>query len=161
MSEAKIRRAVQSDLDTIYMMGFDAWAENSSESQYLEACRSSPKYKRGTWYVLEDSGSLLCSLIVYEFSPLHFGIGSIATPKVLRRKGHASDLISKIVAELERNRGAKILFLYSDISPEFYEKFGFRRVPPEMQKYKTTTCMARGSDIQRVIDGKVATPEYF
>lgn len=155
------RKAVPSDLDQIYFMGIDVWADGASDTDYLEACRASPKYKRGTWYVLEKDSNLLSSLIVYQHNAKQFGIGSIATPKLLRKKGYASKLILKVINELEQKAKEVTIFLYSDISPEFYEKFGFYRLPSEFQRYKTTICMARGSIGQNIVTDKSATPEYF
>ena len=160
MSEI-LRKAVQSDLDQIYLMGIDVWAEGATDTDYLDACRSSPKYKRGTWYVLEKDSNLLSSLIVYQQGSKQFGIGSIATPKFLRKKGYASKLIFKVVAELEQKDQEVTIFLYSDISPEFYEKFGFQRLPSQLQRYKATICMARGIAVQSVVTDESATPEYF
>ena len=93
MSKA-FRQAAQDDLDAVYMMGFDVWADGNSAAKYLEGCRASPKYKAGTWYVLEQKNVLVSSLIVYRLGPARFGIGSIATPNHLRKMGYASDLIS-------------------------------------------------------------------
>lgn len=142
-------------------MGFDVWAEGASETDYLDSCRTSPKYKKGTWYVLEEDSYLLSSLIAYQQGPKQFGIGSISTPKSLRKNGYASYLILNVIAELEEMDPEVTIFLYSDISPEFYEKFGFQRLPAELQRYKTTICMARGSAVQNLITDKAATPEYF
>lgn len=111
--------------------------------------------------VLEDeNGNLVSSLIVYELNPNQYGIGSIATPLDLRNKGYASSLISDVIHIIENKSPDGIIFLYSDIEPEFYERFNFIRMPALTQRYKTTTCMARGKDVDRILD-KVHTPEYF
>ena len=155
------RKAHQSELDQIYMMGFDVWAEGACED-YLTACRSSPKYKRGTWYVLEtENGHLITSLIVYALAPDQFGIGSIATPKHLRRQGNASQLISDVIRQIEQASPGATIFLYADIGPDFYERFNFARLPPHAQRYGTTTCMVRGENTAKLFSDNIATPEYF
>ncbi len=154
------RKADQSEFDQIFMMGLDAWAEGA-ETEYLADCRTSAKYARGNWYVLEnESGALISSLIVYRLGSNEYGIGSIATPKALRKQGHASRLISDVLQQIEEESPEAIIFLYSDIEPEFYERFNFVRIPPLAQRYKTTTCMVRGKDIGKFSD-KMDTPEYF
>ena len=155
------RKADPGEFDQICMMGFDTWGNAVSEAEYLSGCRASPKYKKGIWYILEDEGELISSLIVYEFGDNKFGIGSLATPKHLRKQGYASKLITWVIENIEKNNGNAILFLYSDIEPEFYGKFEFLKLPTEAQRYKTTTCMIRGKNIEKFFSDKLANPEYF
>jgi predicted GNAT family N-acyltransferase len=160
MQTNRFRKANPNELDQIYMMGVDVWAEGSA-LEYLEACRISPKYARGQCYVLEnESGELISSLILYRLGLTRFGIGSIATPKALRRNGSASQLISEVLQHIESESPEAEIFLYSDIAPEFYERFGFLRLPPTAQRFKTSTCMIRSKNIQNFSDPS-ATPEYF
>jgi ribosomal protein S18 acetylase RimI-like enzyme len=160
MKNLSIREADQNDFDQIYLMGFDVWAEGSA-AEYLAECRSSPKYARGKWYVLEnDECQLISSLIVYGLGRNQYGIGSIATSKELRRQGYASTLISEVIRQTESMNPEAIIFLYSDIEPEFYERFNFVQVSPSAQRYKTTTCMVRGKGVEKILD-KPMTPEYF
>lgn len=111
--------------------------------------------------MLEDeNGALISSLIVYNLGKDRYGIGSIATPKALRKRGHASKIISDVLEQIEDKSPAAAIFLYSDIEPEFYERFNFARMPQLAQRYKTTTCMVRGEDTGKFSD-KTDTPEYF
>lgn len=157
----EVRKARVGELERIYRMGFDAWAEGSPEPTYLETCRTSPKYAQGSWYVLADGAQLFSSLIVHALDEHRIGIGSIATPPDLRNKGFASTLVRCVVAEIQRFHSDATLFLYSDIRPEFYEKLGFVRLPPRAQRYRTSVCMALGSDIARFSEDASRTPEYF
>ncbi|MGZ3788982.1 MAG: GNAT family N-acetyltransferase [Bacteriovorax sp.] len=156
----KIRKAIQSEFDQIYLMGLDVWAEGPEE-EYLTACRTSPKYEKGTWYVLGEGAQLLSSLILYQLGEGKFGIGSIATPKALRKRGYGSKLLSEVINLIESSSSETFIFLYSDIEPEFYEKFKFVKIPPIAQRYKTTTCMVRGQNIGKFFNDKLTTPEYF
>lgn len=61
--EKTVREAQDNEMDQIYLMGFDAWSEGSSKDEYLEKCRNSQKYKKGTWHVLSNSKDLLSSMI--------------------------------------------------------------------------------------------------
>ncbi|MBY0385346.1 GNAT family N-acetyltransferase [bacterium] len=160
MKKKYSRKADKSEFDPIFMMGFDAWAEGS-ESDYLNTCRTSPKYAHGDWYVLEnENGAIISSLIVYKFGSGEYGIGSIATVKNLRRQGNASKLISDVLEQIEKESPKATLFLYSDIIPDFYERFGFVQLPLTAQRYKTTTCMVRGKDTKKFLAPET-TPEYF
>jgi predicted acetyltransferase len=150
-----IRKGSDSVMDQIYMMGFDAWSDGASEEDYLNGCRNSEKYKKGTWYILLDGPQMVSSLIVYNFGETEFGIGSISTPVNLRNRGFASKLIFEVIAEIESEFKKPIFFLYSDISPEFYRRFGFNKISKSAQKYDHSVCMVRGKSSLTTI------PEYF
>ena len=155
------RKANPAEMDQIFLMGIDVWSDGASENDYLNGCRSSAKYKRGVWYILTEENKLLSSLIVYDFGDEKFGIGSIATSSFFRKQGYASELIKHIINEIERGHSNRTIFLYSDIQPEFYEKFGFCKLKPEAQRYKTTTCMAYGKESEAFIKGTSLAPDYF
>lgn len=155
-----VREPRTEEFDEVYKMGFDVWADGSSLENYLEGCRTSPKYRQGEWFVLENNGNLLSSLLVHSFTDNIYGIGSIATNASQRKNGNASILIEKVLDELQNNRNSKVTYLYSDINPEFYERFGFKILPHDLQKYKTTTCMARFAD-SKIDFGKLNPPTYF
>ena len=154
----KLREAIQAEMNDIFMMGFDTWSEGLTKESYLESCANSPKYKKGTWWLLENNNSeLLCSLIVYQFETSVFGIGSIATPVELRGKGYASDLVNKVCTYLEQTNQAKAIFLYSDIKPDFYENLNFVKLKEELQPYDSSICMIRSS----ISPDQIETPRYF
>lgn len=143
------------------MMGFDVWSEGSSENDYLKGCQASTKYLKGTWYVLSEELKLFSSLIVYDFGNNILGIGSISTPPSLKKNGYASKLISGVISELEKSFSGCTIFLYSDIEAGFYEKFNFVKPPAGLQRYKTTTCMVYGKNIQQFLLKNINSPEYF
>ena len=63
----QFRRAQKTELENIFLMGFDVWSDGASISKYLEDCHSSQKYARGEWYVLAQDDKLFSSLILYNF----------------------------------------------------------------------------------------------
>ena len=139
------RPALTSELDQIYLMGFDTWSGGKSKDDYLQSCHSSPKYKSGRWFVLADNDPV-SSLLVHDFlnwTPyIARGIGSLATEPNHRERGYASELIKKTVSYLQTKENAAIIFLFADINPEFYRKQGFADLPKEIRKYKDSTLMA-------------------
>lgn len=161
LNEIRAIQASPDEYEEIYMMGYDVWADGAPKIDYLNLCKDLPKYKKGQWYVLKDGDQLLSSLIVYRIAENTFGIGSISTPSFLRKKGFASNLISQVIELLKNDFNACAIFLYSDIEPEFYEKFGFKKLPESYQRYKTTTCMVRGHDLNRYLNSEFKAPEYF
>jgi N-acetylglutamate synthase-like GNAT family acetyltransferase len=154
----KIRKANHDEMNDIYMMGFDVWSGGMTKESYIESCSNSPKYKEGTWWLIESNNSeLLCSLIVYQFESSIFGIGSIATPVKFRRKGYASNLVNKVCTDLEQTNKAKAIFLYSDIKPDFYESLKFVKLKEELQLYDSSICMIRSS----ISAAELEIPKYF
>ncbi len=124
-------------------MGFSTWGDGLSKEGYLKACHESEKYQQGSWYILEKESKPVSSLIIYEnlfnLPEECFGIGSVATCEDQYRKGYASKLV-KEVSEKFKEQGARGIFLFSDINPEFYKKLGFKSISAS-QPYEDTTCM--------------------
>ncbi len=56
------------------------------------------------------------------------GIGAVFTPAELRGRGYASAMIGMLL-DRERDAGADIAYLFSDIHPAFYERLGFIALP--------------------------------
>jgi len=135
-------------------MGQDVWSDNMNEAEYLETCFNSEKYKRGQWWILEDTGHIVSSLIVYKFKDQSYGIGSIVTCGHERQKGYGTKLLTDVM-EIYKNFGQRI-FLYSDIETSFYKKFSFKNLPAQYQKYKNSVCMCFG-DYGDSFD----PPDYF
>ncbi|MFJ7640065.1 GNAT family N-acetyltransferase [Peribacillus sp. NPDC097225] len=160
----KIRKATSEDMESVYLMGYDVWGENMPSDEYITMCNQSSKYKKGTWYILEnpETKEVISSLIVYELpsseGSTSRGIGSIATPFTLRKRGYASALIQQVIQELERNEKCTDFFLYSDIGMEFYNKLKFIELPPAKQKYKDSICMYYSKENDR---DPFEIPDYF
>lgn len=162
-----IRTASASELDAVYRMGFDVWGEGLTLDAYLAGCRASPKYAAGTWWVSTGAdGVPLSSLLAHEIAlpsgPAAVGLGSIATPPEQRGRGHASRLIAEVIRRREES-GAEVFFLFSDIDPAFYERFGFQALGP-CPKKPDSILMARASRERLeglLSDPRFVAPDYF
>ncbi len=125
------REGVPEDLETIFMMGFDTWHNGMSQRRYLNELMSSSKYPQGQWYVLENEGELVSSLIVYrqgfDLLPECWGVGSVATPPALRRRGYAEKMIRHVIG-LARRAEVRGIYLFSGVGTGYYGKFGFECV---------------------------------
>jgi len=162
MTFQHVRLAHPSEMDDIYMMGYDAWGEDESRIEYLNTCSSSPKYARGRWYVLADrEGRLASSLIAYKLAPDLFGLGSIATSPALRRQGLAAKLIAGVLRAMKRE-GARAVFLYSDIDRQYYAKLGFEPLPDLYQIKRDSVCMVWGVPVRELTQASdFKAPSYF
>ena len=58
-------------------------------------------------------------------------IGAVYTAKNHRRKGYAAKLLEEVI-EAYKKDGYELFMLYSDITPSYYEKLGFK-----LKKYET------------------------
>lgn len=163
-----VRTASATELEAVYRMGYDAWGEGLALDAYLAGCRASPKYAAGTWWVLEGAdGVLLSSLLAHEIAlpsgAPAVGLGSIATPPERRGRGHASRLITAFLRAREESHATEVFFLFSDIAPAFYERFGFAALMPCPGK-PGSILMARADreKIERLLsDPRFAVPGYF
>ena len=157
----RVRKAREEDLNAIYMMGFDAWGDEYTGPDYLKACGESAKYIKGIWYVLEQNYLPISSLIVYvkQFSlpDKCAGIGSIATVPGYRKRGYGALLIKNVI-QLLKEQDIDAIYLFSDIAPHYYQKFGFELICAE-QPYEDTHCMVLAFDnVEKLSD---QTPGYF
>jgi len=146
MLSKEFRPPAQKEMDAIYMMGYDAWAEGQTEALYLERCRTSQKYKAGNWLVLCINGIPISSLLIHNFGQwVAFqirGIGSLATQPAYRGLGYAHEIIKYTIGNLSEIEKANVIFLYSDINPAFYQSVGFMSLPQQFQKEKDSVLMA-------------------
>ena len=145
--KSQYRGALAEELDTIYIMGFDAWAGGHNLEEYLQECRNSLKYKSGRWFVLCIDGIPVSSLLIHTFESwgnLHIrGIGSVATHPEFRKRGYGHQIVHSCIKDLSIKEQTHIFLLYSDIDPGFYESLGFVRLPLHYQRVQGSILMAK------------------
>ncbi|WP_186648811.1 GNAT family N-acetyltransferase [Fluviispira vulneris] len=146
----QVRKAVEKDFPAVYFMGHETWGQGLTIDEYSKKCSESDKYDNGQWYVLEVDKKIVSSLICYRNSfglDAHtVGIGSVATLPEYRKRGYVSFLMHDIVSNQDHGKDARAFLLFSDIKPEFYEKFGFKILPSHLQRYKKSITMVRDMD---------------
>jgi predicted N-acetyltransferase YhbS len=163
----KLRRAIPSDMHTIYAMGFDAWGEGKSVEERIRSCEASKKYPLGKWYVLADEQGPVSSLICYReafgLAPGIVGIGTVATTPAQRGKGYATQLMTLAMAEICKSNDVDAFFLFSDISPAMYERLGFVALPRQYQEHKDSIAMIRpvGKTLDALLHRDFKPPLYF
>ena len=145
--ETEYRPARTGEMDVIYLMGIDAWAEGGDVGAYLEGCRQSIKYKSGQWVVLTAEGRPVSSLLIHRFEPwggyVVRGIGSVATEPSSRRRGYGQELVRRAIEDLSLRHRAAVFLLYSDIGEAFYERLRFFGLPDNYQRRAGSTLMAK------------------
>ena len=109
-----IRTATLDDMNSIYTMGYDAWGDGLELNKYLFSCNNYEKYKKGTWYILEERNCILSSIICYSLPSIYdistIGIGSLSTVSDKRRNGFARILLDAVKKSIATNLKQEHLF---------------------------------------------------
>jgi GNAT superfamily N-acetyltransferase len=89
------------------------------------------------------SSKLYSCQIMMDGAPLSLvGIGAVFTDPDQRRKGLAAQMIELCLAEAQQS-GLRGALLWSDIGSEYYERFGFVRLPLVRHRYDITNAAAK------------------
>ena len=127
-------------LDRIFDNTYPIWSEGLSRAAYGQWNRAQLKTPWGSGHLqrfalLDEQDNLLASAKRYRHAVRldgregwMAGIGAVFTPEAQRGRGHATRLI-EILIEQERNDGALLAGLFSEIGTRFYERLKFRTVP--------------------------------
>jgi len=136
------RKAKPDEIEGLFAEGYKVWSRNRTFEQYC--ADNSKEDAKGTRYVLENDGEIVSSLMLLKLNDFQgrkvYGIGSVLTPVQHSGKGYASILLKK---SIETVSDETLIFLHSDIRPEFYRRFGFRPLPNQLQKKEGSICMLR------------------
>ena len=158
------RTAKNEEISLLFSMGFKEWSKNRTFEKYC--IDNSKENAIGIRYVLVDNNQIVCSTILIKHPDLNdhvlYGIGSVVTPQEFRGIGYATELLRGCISLVDKTNA--IILLYSDINPRFYEKFGFRILPAELQKSEKSPCMAYCDNklwVELLNMNKACIPDYF
>lgn len=131
--------ASAAQLEEILSETFPIWGEGldrASYARYNDAQRRTPWGARHlNRLVLADGRRWLSTAKRYELrarldgrAVRVLGIGAVFTPPALRRRGHAADLIGRMLDQAE-GEGFSLALLFSEIGVGYYAALGFEPVP--------------------------------
>ncbi len=130
-------RCARTSVDRLEVAAVSHAASAPSEAlDHYQALRMrSPRRADATWWLLEEEGRAVASLVCYPLTfavegrvvPGH-GLGAVATRPEARGRGFATELCVRAIAAAEAE-GRSVGLLYSAIPPAFYERLGYRVVP--------------------------------
>ena len=136
------RQARADEIEGLFAEGYKVWSRNRTFRQYCED--NSKEDANGIRYVLENNGVIVSSLMLLKLNDFQerkvYGLGSVLTPKRYQGNGYATILVKKSIDTISSDA---LIFLHSDIKPEFYGRFGFRSLPHQYQKKENSVCMLR------------------
>ncbi|MDE0737271.1 MAG: GNAT family N-acetyltransferase, partial [Pirellulaceae bacterium] len=109
------------------------WDGGRTLEEHLQWLSTSPQHNRARWCVGCIDDQVVVSLGCYPVQLSWQGeqittilIGAVYTLPAYRGRGYAPRLLAW-VEEQERQRGAGASGLFSDIDPDYYERFGYER----------------------------------
>jgi len=126
-------------LEEILDETFPVWGEGLQREAYGRYNRAQLATSWGAGHLervaLVDDGRLLATAKRYELDAIidcrpvkMLGLGAVFTPEARRGRGHAAELLRRMLAAAaDAGFGGGLLF--SEIEPRYYERLGFRRLP--------------------------------
>ena len=94
-----------------------------------------PRRATATWWLLEDGGVAVASLVAYPLTfaagdaiAIGYGLGAVGTAPSARARGYATELCRQVI-DANEAEGRRVGLLYSAIPPTFYVRLGFHVVP--------------------------------
>jgi len=141
-----LRPGTEPELLEVMRSSREVWGAGISLAEYAEYHRlirthqwSKDNFKH--LVLVNDKNEILSSCKVY-FHTLWIdselfklcGIGAVFTPKPYRGKGYATQMLKALLDELTASK-VDLALLFSDISSEFYEQFGFGLIPKKDPTY--------------------------
>ncbi len=138
----RLRSARRQEIATIFRESHRVWGAGLTYPAYLDMwleLMDTPwartHFRQLVW--VDDDDNVLSSLKLYRPLVRAFGrggrasvLGAVFTPRLLRGRGHAADLL-RTVTEESRETGDVLAMLFSDIGVPYYEGLGFRSLPAE------------------------------
>jgi GNAT superfamily N-acetyltransferase len=153
-------------LDRILEQTYPVWHEGLSPHAYAQWNRAQLRLswarERLQRFALVDSaGDVLASLKRYRFDArldgrpiVMAGLGAVFTPPDRRGRGHATELIDRVLDQ-ERRDGVECAGLFSEIGVQFYQRLGFVEVPIDevtvgvrVKKGGTPAMLVRSGDVR-------------
>ncbi|MGK7379330.1 GNAT family N-acetyltransferase [Planococcus sp. 1R117A] len=152
----KFREASAHEYIKVYEQGYREWAKGRSLEQYIKDNKKEEEYGR-RFIVVDGNEEIIASLILLQFTPYLFGIGSIVVNPAFRSRGFGE----RIIEECLKQYPHAAFMLYSEIGIAYYARFGFCALPAEHQHASQGVCMIRASKelYDRVINEPI--PAYF
>jgi ribosomal protein S18 acetylase RimI-like enzyme len=158
---ARVRVMVPEDEREVLAFGYEAWGGGQTLEEFIEHYATDRNHLRGTGYVLERmDGTRVAGLNTLRFARHRVGLARLATSRHYRGQGFGS-LLMQAVMEILRSEDPEVrCLLFSEISPLFYEKLGFRALPEGQQRFLPAVAMISGDDATQRIDDTI-TSSYF
>ena len=119
----------------LYRNIYKLWPMAPSLEEHLQIRLNRPKDNRAVWYTGCLDGKVVaglgCHPMQYYFNGQEVNgcsIGSVHTLPEYRRRGFAAKVMDYVEKD-QKKKGARLSSLYSDITPQYYEKLGYLQCP--------------------------------
>ncbi|MGE0606155.1 MAG: GNAT family N-acetyltransferase [Pirellulales bacterium] len=135
MAVASFHAANEVERLAAYRNVHETWGRGAPLDDFLERRLKSPAHNRARWWVATVDGCVAASLGCHPLQFIWqgqarpgFGICAVHTVPAYRRQGLADQLCRTVIADSEASNDWFGL-LFSDISPAYYARMGFRELP--------------------------------
>lgn len=156
----RLVRATEAQKRARDALNYEAWGAGLSRAQYLEreaALRATPWAQAAmTTWLLEEEGEVAASCETLRMDSVldgeagvTYAFASVFTEARLRGRGHATELVRRVSAEVAP--GAQALTLFSDVGAALYARCGFVARPAW-----DVVVPARAGDPAAVVDALLA-----
>lgn len=130
--DVQLHRASEAERLEAFANVHDVWSRGLPLDEHVERRKQSAAHEWARWYVGVAGGRVVTSLGAYPIQffvrgHVHLGmaIGSVHTVAEHRGHGFAPKLL-EFVEATERDQGAALSVLFSDIRPEYYARLGYQ-----------------------------------
>ena len=141
-----VKKASIDEKTQLFRIVHDMWPHHPDVDEHTRLRLESVQHLGANWFIGSLDNELACGLGVYASQVFIEGsthklamIGAVYTAKNHRRKGYAAKLLEEVI-EAYKKDGYELFMLYSDITPSYYEKLGFK-----LKKMKLTEVSARNN----------------
>ena len=143
-----VKKASKDEKTQLFRIVHDMWPHHPDVDVHTRLRLESIQHLRANWFVGIADNELACGLGVYSAKASFEGsthklamIGAVYTAQEHRKKGYAAKLLKEVIAAYKKD-GYELFMLYSDISPSYYERLGFK-----LKNMKLTEVSAKDNEI--------------
>lgn len=155
-----VEKLSRSQISDVQRQTHDLWGEHWTLEQRLERLTYSMSFAGGPPLSMcgfvDENNDVVASMkryaldLTYQNQTLTaLGMGAIFTPQQYRKNGLAHDLISRVITDA-RDRDCPLVFLFSDIGPTYYQRFGFFELPALDMHVEITAISSISTDYQLI-----------
>ena len=127
-----LHRASAAERASAFLNVHDVWGRGLEPQEHLRRRLANPKFENATWYVGCVDGRVVTACGCFHVQVRIDGavepacaVGSVHTLAEFRGRGFAPRLLAFAEGQ-EQSVGKTFSLLYSDISPSYYERLGYR-----------------------------------
>ena len=153
----EIREALDQERAEIFSNVHEVWPHDPNLKTHINLRLASRQHLHAKWYIVKMNDQIVASLAAYPYdfvingeSKKGLAIGAVHTVKSHRKQGLARKLMD-YVHLTEKQGGASLSILFSDIPPAYYRAMGYRDIN---MKHGFQEALDKGISLEKVSEDK-------